>query len=325
MSHLRSPRPGRIRSAAALFGLVCLIGCSATNDGSTRKQLTEDELAAYPIEVGELSNRPIDLNDGRDVGAVLADLDGQLNRWNELLLSADQTDQRMCRRLEEYLKVQSRNNFSLLEQELTGGNARNRSIAAATLGFSADPRATGLLVAAMDDARVEVIDASLLGLGLLADVDTPMEPLARKLELAPDGWTRNNAAYAIKRLAEAGAPTESIHGSVRLALLDSWDSVRAQAAATLLVIGNREDIIALRDSLYDPATMVALAAAKAIRRIAIDDETARGEAARTLFEAWQELNNRNLQIAVRTELAVLSGRNWGDDKERWREWAYGLP
>ncbi|QDU85551.1 hypothetical protein Pla163_26830 [Planctomycetes bacterium Pla163] len=325
MSHLRSSRLGRARSAVASFGLACLIGCASPNDGSTRRQLTEDELASYPIEVGELSNRPIALNDGRDPGAVLADLDGQLKRWNELLLSADQTDQRMCRRLEEYLKIQSRNHFGLLERELTGGNARNRSIAAATLGFSADPRATGLLVAAMDDPRVEVIDAALLGLGLLADIETPMEPLGRKLELAPEGWTRNNAAYAIKRLAEAGAPTESIHGSVRLALLDSWDSVRAQAAATLLVIGDRDDIIALRDSLYDPATMVALAAAKAIRRIATDDETARGEAARTLFAAWQELKNRNLQTAVRSELAVLSGRNWGEDTERWREWAYGLP
>lgn len=317
------PHRSILLGASLLAALAA--GCASTEEGTTRRGLTEDQLAEYRMEIGELGDRPARLNDERDPGAVLADIDGQIKRWNEMLLSSQAGDQRKRRRIEEHLRLLARNHFELLEDEVVDGIERHRAIAAAALGFAADRRATGLLMVAIDDASADVVDAALMGLGLLADPETPMEPLARKLERAPEGWTRNNAAFAVKRLLEAGAPSEPVQASLRLALLDQWDSVRAQAAAALMVVGESTDIVPLRDALYDPAAMVTIAAAKAIRRIGENDDLARGEAARALFDAWQEREGRGVRTALHTEMALLANRNFGDETEQWREWAYGLP
>lgn len=335
MLDAHSARPGRTaprrrgplgRSALGAGLLAALVaGCASTEKGTTRKGLTEDELAAYRMQIAELGDRPVVIADAREPGVVLTEIDNQIQRWNELLLSSQPGDQRKRRSVEEQLRVQGRNHFDLLEASLIDGTERNRTIAAAALGFAADDRATGALMVALDDSSLDVVDAALLGLGLLADPKTPMEPIARKLEQSSEGWTRNNAAYAVKRLLEAGAPVEPVQASLRLALLDSWDSVRAQAAATLMVVGERKDVTPLRDALYDPAAMVAMAAAKAIRRIAQKDDTARGEAARALFDAWQEREGRAVRATLMREMALLANRNFGDETEQWREWAYGLP
>lgn len=323
MLDLRSRR--HRRRLLLLAPLVLAWGCASTDDGSTRVGLTEDELAAYDIEVGDLETRPVALIDEREPGEVLTEIDVQLQRWNELLLSSDKADQRARRSMEEHLRIRARNHFELLSDQLTDGIVRHRTIAAAAIGFSADDEATPLLVAALDDESVDVVDAALLGLGILADPKTPMGPLARKLEQGVDGWTRSNAAFAIKKLLEAGAPKEQVIASLRLALLDSWDSVRAQAAATLMVVGDRKDIVSLEDALYDPATMVVMAAAKGVRRIGAEDDTARGEAARALFDAWQEREGNAVRAVLRDQMAQLAQRNFGNEPSQWREWAYGLP
>jgi|GEM_PF-685050 len=319
-------RPRRsARRLLLLAPLVLACGCASTDDGSDRAGLTEDQLAAYRVEVGDLETRPVALIDEREPGEVLTDLDVQLQRWNELLLSSDDADQRARRSMEEHLRLRARNHFELLSDRLVDGIVRHRTIAAAAIGFSADDAATPLLVAALDDESVDVVDAALLGIGMLADPATPMGPLARKLEQGVDGWTRSNAAFAIKKLLEAGAPKNQVHTSLRLALLDSWDSVRAQAAAALMIVGERKDIVSLEDALYDPATMVVLAAAKGVRRIGEEDDSARGEAARALFDAWQERDGRSVRAILRDQMAQLAQRNFGDEADQWREWAYGLP
>jgi len=152
-----------------------------------------------------------------------------------------------------------------------------------------------------------------------------MAGLARRLEGGVDGGAGSNAALAIKKLRESGAAKDQVHNTLRLALLESWDSVRAQAAAALMIVGERKDVASLEDALYDPATMVVLAAAKGIRRIAENDDTARGEAARALYDAWQDRDGNSVRAILRNQMARLAQRNFGDEAEEWHDWAYGLP
>lgn len=312
--------------------LVLLAACSSTKDtkADARRGLSEDELANAQIDVIDLDDRPVDVNDPRASGAILADFDGQIRRWNEFALSNDPDDQRKRRRLEEFLRVMSRKHIDLLVRELQSPNARNRAIACSALGFSGEHQVTGELVAALDDTVVEVVENALLGIGLLGDPLTPTAPILALLSSGLDGWTRSNAAFALKRIIEAGGATEPVareelREGLKLALLDREDAVRVQAAAALKTAAEREDMPALVDALYDPASMVVLASAMAIRRIGEEQEGARGEAARALFDAWQEREERGVRTLVKAELARLAGRNFGDDEKQWREWAYRLP
>ncbi|MEZ5979412.1 MAG: HEAT repeat domain-containing protein [Planctomycetota bacterium] len=306
-----------------LLVAAALSACASGRDG--RRSMSDEELAATDVPLVQMGDRPVLLVDDRETGAILADLDGQIRLWNSWTLSQDDDAQRKRRRIEEYLRALSVRHLDMLEREATSESPRVRAIACCALGFSGNDRVTGTLIAALDDPVVEVVDNALLGLGLLADPDTPLGPVADALVQAPDEWTRSNAAYALKRTIEKGATPGAVRNELRLALLDQNDAVRAQVAAALVVCGDEDDIPTLRDALYDSAPMVVLASAMAVRRIGSDTDTARGAAARALFDAWQERDDKRSKSVLKTELSRLAGRNWGDDVDEWREWAYRLP
>jgi hypothetical protein len=315
-------RPTALR-LATLLALLLAPACKSNKDPR------DDGVRPAP-EVIELSDRPVELADDRASGAILADFDGQIRRWNEFALSNRAEDQRKRRRLEDFLRVMARKHIELLDQELSSPNSRSRAIAASAIGFSGELSMSGALVAALDDDVIEVVDNALLGIGQLADPATPIAPLLHLLASAGDGWTRSNAVFALKRIVEAGGvkepkAREDLREALKLALLDREDAVRVQAAATLQTTAIREDLPALVDALYDPAALVVVASAMAVRRVGEDEDDARGEAARALFVAWQEREERNVRTIVKGELARLAGRNFGDDEDQWREWAYGLP
>jgi hypothetical protein len=324
-SHLdrtASTRPTLLHLGAVL-AIVLAPACKSNKD-------PRDEGVRAAPEVIELTDRPVELDDDRAPGAILADFDGQIRRWNEFALSNRAEDQRKRRRLEDFLRVMSRKHIELLDQELSSPNSRSRAIAASAIGFSGEHAMSGALVAALDDDVVEVVDNALLGIGQLADPATPIAPLLHLLGSASDGWTRSNAVFALKRIVEAGGvqepeAREDLREALKLALLDREDAVRVQAAATLQTTAIRADLPALVDALYDPAALVVVASAMAVRRVGEEQDDARGEAARALFVAWQEREERNVRTVVKGELARLAGRNFGDDTEQWREWAYGLP
>jgi HEAT repeat protein len=323
----RINRPAAQRRGGARLALLCaalLVAACKSNEDPR-----ENGVRAAP-DLIELSDRPVELADDRAPGAILADFDGQIRRWNEFALSNRAEDQRKRRRLEDFLRVMARKHLELLDQELSSPNSRHRAIAASAIGFSGELGLSGALVAALEDDVTEVVDNALLGLGQLADPATPVAPLVQLLGSGADGWTRSNAAFALKRIVEAGGAQdlnvrEDLRESLKLALLDREDAVRVQAAATLQTTAVRADLPALVDALYDPAALVVVASAMAVRRVGEEEDGARGEAARALYDAWQEREERNVRTVVKAELARLAGRNFGDDEEQWREWAYGLP
>ncbi len=319
---LRAPAPGRRLPARSLLAGLCallLAGCASQTKGQKITPGTTPDQ-----EETELRERLLERELPEEPGALLLELDGLLRAWNQTKLSAREVDERKHRALDLDLRRGARQRLDVLIEQIESGPPRNRQIAAMAVGFSGSPRALSPLLAALDDPLVGVRQNALLGLGLLADPSTPLEPLRQRLLEAPEATSRNNAAYALQRLLEAGVREEGLLEDLRLALLDPEPGVRVQAATCLRVLQDPAALPELADRLEDQETLVAVAAARAIRRIGEEVDAERGRCARNLFEAWRKAKGER-RDALRYELRILRGADLGEKEEDWREWAFKLP
>lgn len=262
------------------------------------------------------------------IGDLLMEIDGILRAWNNTKLEVQRDGGRKQRALEAELERITAWRFEDLVGELEFGAPRNRQIAALALGFSDDPAALGALLPGLDDDRESVVQNCLLGLGVLADPETPVEPLVRALERSADRITRNNAVYALLRLADTDAERltrPDVAEALRSSLRDPEAGVRAQAAAALKLVGSEDELEDLGDLLHDDPPLVASAALRAIGAIGRRQDTARGRASRLVFETWAE-GTGSLRSEARLEMLMLSsGLDYGENVEDWRSWAYRLP
>lgn len=261
-------------------------------------------------------------------GELLVEIDSLLRSWNKTKLEVQRDDGRKQRALEAELERMVAWRFEDLAAELEFGPPRNRQIAALALGFAKDPAALGALLARLDDDREPVVQNALLGLGVLADPATPVESILRPLERSSDSITRNNAVFALLRLIEIDEEdsfgTEDTIEALRSALRDPEPGVRAQAAAAMQAVGTEAELEDLNDRLHDAQTLVASAALRAIGEIGRREDTARGRAARMIFESWTK-SSGSLRSAAHFEMLLLSdGRDYGEEAD-WRDWAYRLP
>ena len=196
-------------------------------------------------------------------------------------------------------------------------------IAAAALGFSRSGEALGPLIAAVDDPSLDVHRQAVLALGMLADPDTPVEPLADVLRTDADDVARTNAAFALFRLVRADVRHDTLAPALRLALLDEEPAVRAQAASALGVLTDGDSIDSL-GTLLDDEVFVYAAAVTALTQIARDDNTQRGSVARSLVEAWIDADG-DRKDRLRRDLTQFAGKDLGKREEDWERWAYGIP
>jgi HEAT repeat protein len=252
------------------------------------------------------------------------ELDGLLRAWNQSKLSANADDEPKHRALDLDLRRGARQRLDLLIELLETGAPRNRQVAAMAIGFSGSERALPPLLAALDDELPAVVQNALIGLGLLAQADTPLEKIRRLLLEAPESKTRNNAGFALQRLLEVGVRSPGLLDDLRLALIDPEPGVRVQAATSLRLLQDPKALPDLADRLQDNEDLVAVAAARAMRRIGQEIDAECGRCARNLFEAWKEAKG-NRKAALQYEMAVLRRGDLGDKEEDWREWAYKLP
>lgn len=194
----------------------------------------------------------------------------------------------------------------VLVQEAVSGPARNRAIASAALGFSGDSEVLPVLVSNAADEDPYVASKALLGLGVLADPETPGSTFYRALRRddRTEELTRN-LAFAMFQIAEvARTDSDGSMAPVLLTLLDDPDlGVRRQAVVSLglvraeiaippltdLLAGDPEDDVrtacawalgmigsrgssrALMRALEDPDPLVAGAARAALKRIHGED------------------------------------------------------
>lgn len=259
------------------------------------------------------------------IGYFLTLFDGWLLRWSDLKLSAaTPKDQNELLALETHMRTQALERSGELLEVLEAGAPLNRRIAAAALGFSGDPKVLGALLAALSDGDPELAQKALLAIGVLCVPETPLGGIRLHLLGEGDGWTRNNAAFAMLALARGGNRSSELAESCRLALSDEEPGVRAQCASALGVVADTQAIPILSDLLFDRANLVALASCISLARIGREHLAHKGSVARTLAAALGRVGADRRQHFVGA-LRWLSGIDLGEDAESWLEWAHKLP
>jgi hypothetical protein len=320
----RRPRRWRLPASAGALGWALswalLAGC-ASSGGSG---LSDRERRLVEADLGSIPHGEAALTDLSPIGEYLAALDVRIARWTSIKNRPGGEQDPVLTVLEGDLERFVRQRQGELEHELQTGPLRNRWIAAAGLGFARNPAALGPLLAALDDPVRDVQVQALFGLGLLADPATPVDRPLRELRDGAEPEVRVNAAYCLFRLARTGARSPELAPVLRLALVDPEGAVRAQAAATLGVLGTGDAVADLGQCLDDELPFVALSAARALQSIAEQDRTRFGPVARELVRALEVAGEPHRSL-LRRELVSMADADHGQRHEEWRRWAYGLP
>lgn len=259
------------------------------------------------------------------IGYFLVRFDRSLAAWSEGMLSAaNARETSALDALERDMRQRATKRKDELLVELESGPLANRRIAAAALGFSGDPGVLGPMLTALSDPDDELVQKSLLGIGILADKDTPLSGVVRLLDDAPDAWTRNNAAFALLQIARAGRRDPALNEAAARALTDDEAGVRAQCATILGVVADENGVALLAPLLHDDANLVALAAAISLSSIGKAYARQKGAVARHLSAALDDVRaDRRGQILG--ALRWLAENDHGEDARPWREWAARLP
>lgn len=259
------------------------------------------------------------------IGYFLVRFDRSLASWSEGKLAASNARELSALdALERDMRQRAKKRKDELLVELESGALANRRIAAAALGFSGDPGVLGPMLTALSDPDPELVQKSLLGIGILGDKDTPLSGPLRLLEDAPDPWTRNNAAFALLQIARAGRRDPALNEAAGRALTDPEAGVRAQCATILGVVSDENAVALLAPLLHDDANLVGLASAISLSSLGKAYPRQKGTAARHLVAALDDVRaDRRGQILG--ALRWLAETDHGEDVRPWREWAARLP
>jgi len=259
------------------------------------------------------------------IGFFLVRFDRSLAAWSEGKLAASNAREKSAlEALERDMRQRATKRQDELLAELENGPPANRRIAAAALGFSKDPVVLGAMLTALLDPDRELVQKSLLGIGILADKDTPLPMITHLLDNAPEAWTRNNAAFALLEIARAGRRAPELRESAARALTDEEAGVRAQCATILGVVSDESSVALLAPLLLDEANLAALASAISLSSLGRAYPRQKGTVARHLIAALDEVRaDRRAQLLG--TLRWLAENDLGEDARPWREWAAKLP
>jgi HEAT repeat protein len=305
----------RVRAWAVAWAL-CAAALAACNSSKTSKKaegaVAIDDLDVVSIQTEELA-----------IGEFLAKIDLAMRAWTHLAQSAASAEERrQARELERFLRHETARRRAELVTQLETGPLYNRMRAASALGFT-DAAALSPLLAALSDPEPDVVHNALLGLALLGDPATPLEPICALLQGAADPHARANAAYALRSVVEAGGGASSALPAARQGLSDAEPLVRVQAALTLGLAADGESLEALNDLVYDATPLVSRAAIEALVVLATRDATQRGPVARALLAAVDQASAITRKHA-KAALIEVAGEDHGE-REDWLRWAQGLP
>lgn len=268
---------------------------------------------------------PLPDEEPETIGYFLTRFDRSLLQWSELKLAASSArDQNALVALEANMEKRADERRDELLAELETGAPVNRRIAAAALGFTHDPTVLGALVATLGENDPELVQKSLLAIGVLAMPETPIAGIEDRLRNDKDPWTRNNAAFACLALARAGNESPALAAACRAGLADPEPGVRAQCASALGVMADRDSAAVLGDMLMDRENLVALACAAALAHIGREHAELKGTAARSLAGALESVP-ADRRAHLLGALRLLSDANLGEDARPWLEWAVKLP
>lgn len=306
------------RSVLPIVATLCVLAASCSS-AQKRDETTDGEAQTVPGVIAAT-------NEPAPIGKVLADVDGQIRAWNNLLLTAGTAEERRkARGLEDSLSMITHKRRAEIIEQLESGPLANRVIAASALGFTRDVEAQSPLIAALDDSHPDVVGNALLGLMLLGRQDTPLDSICRLMQSSSDEGVRRNAAQCAASLVNAGAQADCVLPAARQGLSDDDAGVRSQCILLLGSLVDTTSLPTLCDHLSDPIPLVASAAARAVAYIGSKSPPDKGLAARALASAYAQSEEAAELAYLRRALVQLSGKDRGEDPIEWGKWAQRLP
>ncbi len=283
-------------------GLVLLLGSSA----SCRSAPPESKpYAPAPDEEPPVS-----------IGVYVTKLDALVAQWNDAMTRPPtQRNLNLRLGLERELAKQVKQRFEELRATLESSRVTPaRAILAAALGFAKEAGALNPILNALSDPAQDVRENALLGLGILADPNTPIDRVALHLSEERSEGEQSNAAFALKRLGQAGARMDGALPALRAGLRYPSGAVRLQCAAALGVVRDAPSGPELVVLLRDERSLVAAAAANALGQIG--DPSA-------IPALIQGLAAKDLAVREESRSALTrmnSGEDLGADSGPWRRW-----
>ncbi|MFG0317193.1 MAG: HEAT repeat domain-containing protein [Planctomycetota bacterium JB042] len=343
-----SRRPHRSTFApVALLALGAFCGCASNASTPLEgRPLTPDEIE-YQRQLELSDHRPLDERGRSD---LLIKLDQNLENWHRARIEQiGAEDRRLVENLEEILQRTVYLNFDVILGFLRDGDAPQRAIAAAAIGFSRlkEPkdederrrflerwpqvyeRAIPLLVGQLDAPESYVVQNALLGLWKLGDPKTPLEPILVLVD-SPDAEVRAMAVLALSTVltAETG---ETAISALMNALHDGSPKVRNHAVTAVGNIAHPNAAGRLAQLLNDQYMLVQANAARSlgllgnprnIEFLLVRLETLEATKPSGKHRPVSGLDQRRALVAQRLieSLEQLSGESYGDDVEKWRKW-----
>lgn len=294
---------------AALLPLLAAVGCSSSPSDPEGAQGNGTFGTPPVLEEPEQPRGEL------RVGQAIFDCDTHLKTWI-LAMSKPRTgvNQENITFTAMSLNRLVNKEKKILLEEAVSGPSRNRGIASAALGFSADPEVLPVLVNNAADEDPFVASKALLGIGVLADPETPSSTFFRALRRddRTEEMTRN-LAFAIFQITE-GTRDDPDGGlaPVLLSLLDDPDmGVRRQAVLSLGLIKASIAIPPLTDMLAgDPLDELRTAAAWSLGMIGSPGST------RPLMRALED-PDEIVAGSARAALKRIHGEDRGPKPGSW--------
>lgn len=309
------PRRRHVPLLSLLIGIFLLTGGCAGNPSNEKDPEIADETSPYV---------PLALPDRDPTGYFLTKIDDLMRVWSTANHDArNEKDRELVHAIADQINQEVWKYQAELIETLASGPPRGREVAAAALGFVRGPEALSPLMNALSDPEPAVVEKALLGLGVLADEATPLDPLLFHMRTNPEPRTRVNAAYAVYRIVIAGGRSAAVGPACREGLLDPEWAVPTQCAGILGVLGDVEAIGPLGDVLLHEAAVPCQSATVALVRIVGRNESTRGRVARMLVDSIPRMKPSHHRL-VFEGLTTLSGQEYVEDLDHWRSWAYGL-
>lgn len=345
---IRRPRStGGLATPIALITLLALEACSTTSSTPLEgRPLTPDEIE-YQRQLEFSDHRPLDAREQND---LLLKLDRNLENWHRARVEqVGVEDRRLVDNLEEILQRTVYLNFDVVLEFLENGDAPQRAIAAAAIGFSrlkepADPEERRLfldkwpqlypaaippLVGQLHAPESYVVQNALLGLWKLGDPKTPLDSILPLVD------SRESEIRAMSVLALSSILTpetgELAISALMNALHDRDPKVRNHAVTAAANIGHPNLAGRLAQLLNDEYALVQANAARALGRLGDKRnisfllerlEVLEKNKPSGLHRPMSGLDQRRALVSQRLieSLESLSGEEFGDDVEEWRTW-----
>ena len=304
---LRPIRPALL--LGALLATSLGPGCASSGRNQVDRGDLPEDFVPLPIEKSE-------------VALLMLELDKTIKSWQQ---GVNENNETRRLQMESILRTETNDSFDEVVEALEAAAPGIRQTAAAALGFSGRTEAISPLSNALGDPDPKVVSNALVGLGQLADPGSPLSTISFHLRSSSNELIRNNAAFALGRILVAGAePNSDVLEACRQGLYDSFAGVRSQCASVLGHLRDSEAVPDLSTLLVDDEDLAAKPAILALGEIARGDPRQLGEVARALADGMGR-TKRTRKSWIRAELIRLSERDYENDLNAWREWAYSLP